>query len=426
MSDWWQKPELRTDEDEGRERRVTWLELFYDLIFVVVVAELAHVLAADVSLAGAFGYCLLFVPAAWLWVGGTFYNDRFDTEDISHRVFTFAQMIPVAALAIFAHDARGKTAEEYALAYAAGRFLLVLLWLRGGFYNKEFRPVSRRYAVGYSLAVALWTASALVDESWRWWLWAAALAADLLTPVWTLPHQKKLPEFSSSHLPERFGLFTIIVLGEAVAGVVRGLASIKELTARPAVTGVFGIALAFALWWIYFDFVARRLAKPNVKWSWFNLYAHLPLLMSIGAVGAGVQAVVQSEAEGLAAGERWLICGAVGATLIAIGLLEYGLPEHDDDDPINHYLSAPLKITLGIAAPLIFGWNQSLGAFAILGALLGLLLIPVLYGTIHWFQAPAAEREKHSVNNNEGTDDDTLGIKENLESQRADDFGDGR
>jgi low temperature requirement protein LtrA len=63
---WWQKPQLRKDEEEGRERRVTWLELFYDLVFVVVVAELAHVLAAHVSVEGVVGYVLLFIPARWL------------------------------------------------------------------------------------------------------------------------------------------------------------------------------------------------------------------------------------------------------------------------------------------------------------------------------------------------------------------------
>jgi len=404
---WWQPPQLRTDEEEGRERRVTWLELFYDLAFAVVIAELAHYLAAHVSSEGAFGYVLLFIPAWWLWVGGTIYNDRFESEDISHRFATFAQMIPVAALAIFAHDGLGKLGEEFALSYAVGRLLLLVLWLRGGWHNPDFRPVAHRYAIGFSVAIGFWIAAAFVEPPWRYGFWAIAITIDLLTPLWTLKHQEKLPKLSSSHLPERFGLFTIIVLGEAVAGVVRGLAVLPEINFRAALTGLFGMALAFGLWWIYFDFVARRLLKPDVEWRWFNLYTHLPLVMGIAAVGAGIQAVIASEADGLTGGERWLISGAIGLTLATIGFIELTLPSEDAEDPSNHYLSAPMKIGLGILAPIACGgWHDFLGTYALLGTLLFFLLIPMIYVVLIWYQAPEHEREKHGYRY-EGTADDT-------------------
>src|SRR5690349_13150855 len=94
---WWQPPRLIFADDE-EERRVSWLELFYDLVFVVVISQLSHYLAEHVSLAGALSFGLLFVPVWWVWIGGTIYNARFETPDISYRVATLAQMLPVAAM----------------------------------------------------------------------------------------------------------------------------------------------------------------------------------------------------------------------------------------------------------------------------------------------------------------------------------------
>ena len=75
---WWQKPRLRTDEDEEKERRATWLELFYDLIYVAVIAQLSHKLAGDMSLKGVLGYMFLFVPVWLVWLSSTYYNERFE------------------------------------------------------------------------------------------------------------------------------------------------------------------------------------------------------------------------------------------------------------------------------------------------------------------------------------------------------------
>jgi low temperature requirement protein LtrA len=77
-------PRLRTLEDAGDDRRATWLELFFDLVFVVAVAQLSNALSADRTLHGFVVFCGLFVPIWWAWVGFTFYADRFDTDDLVH------------------------------------------------------------------------------------------------------------------------------------------------------------------------------------------------------------------------------------------------------------------------------------------------------------------------------------------------------
>ena len=86
---WWQKSQIRIDEELHLHRKVSWRELFFDLVFVVIIAELSHKLASDVSLAGAGKYILLFLPAWWVWIGQTYYTERFETEGIENRLFTF-------------------------------------------------------------------------------------------------------------------------------------------------------------------------------------------------------------------------------------------------------------------------------------------------------------------------------------------------
>lgn len=387
---WWAKPRLRTDEEEDRERRVGWLELFFDLVFVVVVAELSHSLAEHISIAEVIGFILLFIPVWWIWIGGTFYNERFETNDISNRVFVFLQMLPVAALAVFAHDALGETSTGFALAYAAGRIIIILLWLRGGWHDERFRPVSNRYAIGFGLSFLLFVGSIFTPPPVRFWLWGLGLLIDVVTPMTTLHIQARLPRFSTSRLPERLGLFVIIVLGETLVGVVRGVAEQHHLTVATGVTGGLGMAVGFGLWWVYFDFVARRQFKRGRWWPLIWTYLHLPLLMGIVAVGAGVSNVVASEETSLPDEVRWLIAGAVAVALIIIGLLELTLRRREDE-PTHPRLSPLLKFAGGLLA-LSLGW---LGVGFSSTLLLGLLLLPIfiqmVYGAYVWFQQPLAE-----------------------------------
>jgi low temperature requirement protein LtrA len=198
----WQLPRLH-EEGEHEERRVTWLELFYDLVFVVVIAQLSHHLAEHIDGGGVLGFALLFALIWWVWLGGTIYNERFETQnDLSSRVLTFTQMLPVAAMVLF-----------------------IGLWLYGGWHDRRFWPVASRYVIGFSCSVALILLSLAVPPPWRFGLWAASLVSDLAIPLSTQALQARLPRFSTSKLPERFGLFVIIVLGEGIVSVVNGVAA---------------------------------------------------------------------------------------------------------------------------------------------------------------------------------------------------------
>jgi low temperature requirement protein LtrA len=222
----WQPPRLRTAEDQEEERRATWLELFYDLVFVAAIAEVAHSLGEHVSLSGYIGYVLLFVPVWWSWVGATFYATRFDTDDLGHRLLTLLQMIAIAVLAVNVHHGLGESSTGFALSYVTVRGILIVQYLVAGYHVAAARGLTNWYATGFGIAAVIWLVSVFVPAPWRFGLWILALIIDFGTPLTAGKLVARVPP-SFSHVPERLGLFTIIVLGEAVIAVVRGVAQLE-------------------------------------------------------------------------------------------------------------------------------------------------------------------------------------------------------
>lgn len=321
----WQPPRLRTVGDEEEERRATWLELFYDLVFVAAIGEVAHHLDEHLSLSGFFGYVLLFVPIWWSWVGATFYATRFDTDDLGHRLLTLVQMIVVAVLAVNVHHGLEKSSTGFALSYLTVRSILIVEYIVAGYHVPAARGLTNWYARGFGIAAAIWLVSVFVPVPWRFGLWVLGFIIDFGTPLTAGKLVAKVPP-SFSHVPERLGLFTIIVLGEAILAVVRGVAQL-EWGVVSATVAVLGMLIAFSLWWIYFDSIdgspleSMRVGKMGIGLTW--LYAHLPLAIGIAATGVGVEhIIVSSKTEAaLPTGDRWLICGAVAICLIALAVI---------------------------------------------------------------------------------------------------------
>jgi low temperature requirement protein LtrA len=381
---WWQKPQIRTDEEQHLHRKVSWLELFFDLVFVVIIAELSHNLAIDVSWVGAGKYILLFLPAWWVWIGVTYYNERFETEGIENRLFTFLLILSVAGLAVFSHHGLGETSVGFALSYVFARSIVTCLWWRAGYHEPSFRPTAKRFVIGSSISIAFFILSVFVPPPTRFVLWVIGLFVDVTAPIFTLKHQAKLPKFSSSRLPERYGLFMIIVLGEAVVSVVQGLAAKEHFDFAHAITGILGMTLTFGIWWIYFDFVARRPPKPATGWVFAWGYLHMPLVMSVTATAAGINNVIASKATVLPLNVRCLICGSLAISLAVIALLETTL-RRDEDEPAHPIWSPALKLAAAVVT-LILGFFGGLGAIALLSFLVILLAIQMSYGLWVWFR----------------------------------------
>jgi low temperature requirement protein LtrA len=314
-------------QNNNTNRHATWLELFYDLVFVVVISQLAHNLGENFSLYGFLGFLALFIPVWWSWTGAAFYATRFDTDDLGHRILILLQMVGAAALAVNVPYGLGSSSAGFALSYAAIRIILVLEYVRTG-RNKSFpsaTPLIRRYTRGFLCAAIVWIISAFIPPPFRFVLWGIGLAIDFATPISVgRLHSQFAPHIS--HLPERMGLFTIIVLGESVMEIITGTSAIGFDIYSILILSL-GLTIPFSSWWLYFDSVdgapiraLREKGKIGVYYLW--LWGHFPLVVAITAVGIGIRHVL-SNAQGLvlSRSELWLVCGSVALSLAAQGLL---------------------------------------------------------------------------------------------------------
>lgn len=387
---WWQPPKRIADREE--ERTVTFLELFYDLVYVVIVAELAHALAVDVTWAGIGRFTFLFVIVWWAWLNGATYHDLHGNNDIRTRVFTFLQMGSVAAMAVFAHNAMGEGSTGFALSYAAFQLILLVLWWRTGMHDPNHRPLSQPSAVMFSLTTLLFASSVFVMEPLRFYLWGIAVVVSLLMPLYTsnlgrnnpaVQAQIDLSTAVSPSLVERFGLFTIIVLGEVIAGTIRGLAEHHDLSWEAGITAVLGMVVAIGIWWFYFDAISHHLPRPGRTMMLTWAFLHLPMTIGIASVGAAVLNVVENAGEALPLGVRWLLVGACALVLVIIPLLMGTIRIPKEHQPIyRRGRSAGLVAAVLIA---LLGLT-SLSTIPLLIGVILLLLAPVFYSLLAWIE----------------------------------------
>lgn len=183
---WWQPP--RSARTHPEERRISFLELFYDLVYVVIIAELSHTLAGNISLTGIGSFVFLFIIVWWAWFNGAMYHDMHGNNDIRTRVFTFLQMFTVAAMAVFAHNAMGEGSVGFALAYAAFHLILTWLWWRTGIYDPNHRPLSQPYSLTFLITSILFLISIVIPAPWRFVFWVLALLIDLVLLSLLLTH----------------------------------------------------------------------------------------------------------------------------------------------------------------------------------------------------------------------------------------------
>lgn len=325
---WWQKPRRFSEQED--ERRITFLELFYDLVYVVIIAELAHSLSTHINIEGFLLYAFLFLMVWWAWFNGAMYHDLHGNNDIKTRVMTFLQMMAVGTMAVFAHNAFGSGSIGFALSYAAFLLLITYLWWRTGVHEREHRPLSTPYAVSYFLAAILTIASIFVEAPFRYYIWGFNLSLIVLLPIAMMIASQKNPAIKvqfnrsatiSNSMVERFGLLTIIVLGEVIVGVVQGVAGQHHFSILTGVTGGLGMLIAIGIWWVYFDFVSSHPPKKGVLHEAGWAYLHLPLYICIAAIGAAVLNVINAPEDSIPVNARILLSASVSISLLSISFI---------------------------------------------------------------------------------------------------------
>jgi low temperature requirement protein LtrA len=333
-------------EEQG-ERRVSWVELYFDLIFVFAVGETTHVMVADPNW-GGFGRALaLFVLLWWTWIGFVVMCNRNDDDRIPLRLFVLAGTLPSAVAAVETHAAADGHATAFLIALAGARLVLALAF---AFTIDHAKQVT----AGYGVSTVIFVAAAFVPVPWRFVLLAFALiqeAGFLLlrnderhrdrkpartrVPGAERPARRSRAEslramlkppddlsrrVDAAHLAERFGLMIIILLGEVVVAVGSSAVEIPVHGARYWLGLLAGLVLAAALWWIYFTAAAPlseyvlRASGGNPSMA-YGLYAggHLSPAFGLLTMAAGVSLALSDEPPPAAA---WFIAGGLAVYLV--------------------------------------------------------------------------------------------------------------
>jgi low temperature requirement protein LtrA len=291
----------------------------------------------------------LFLAMWFSWVGFTLYANRFDTDDIVFRVAKLAATGTIAGCAASASDAIGKLAVPFAACYLGSRLVLLALYVRAWRHVREARPTIVVYLIIVSLSAALWAVSLVVPDPIRYAVWAIAVLVSAAGPVLATLRSDTAP-LHVDHLPERFALLVILVLGEAVGGTARGVHDASWAPIAIAV-GALAFAIAAGMWWIYFDVTtpssapnlgdveageedARSGADPAessgpVSGARYDLfvYGHLPLTFGIVLAGVGLEELVVHPDKAAPSAAGWAFaCGLVlfvaGVALVISGTTE--------------------------------------------------------------------------------------------------------
>lgn len=274
---WFRTPPRRHGE-VWYEREVSFLELFYDLVYVVLIGRTTHHLAVHVDGRAVAEFAVVF-GLIWLaWFQGTLWHELHGREDGRSRNYIFMQMGLLALLAVFAGEASGVDGREFAVTYSVLLSLLTLQWYRVRRIDVDarYRPTSTRWITGMLLSIVLMVGSAPAGDEFRLWLWAVVVAGWVIGGLALVvgDHTEGFGEGVTRSLVERMGLFTIIVLGEVVVGVVGGISDAERRDLLTISTGMIGLTIGMGMWWNYFDMLGRRVPGQRGRRLAGWLFAH--------------------------------------------------------------------------------------------------------------------------------------------------------
>ncbi|MFD6970695.1 low temperature requirement protein A [Streptomyces sp. NPDC059979] len=284
------------DEDH---RAATPLELFFDLCFVVAIAQagarLVHALAEGHPGAGVIGYFFVFFGVWWAWMNFTWFASAYDCDDVPYRIATLVQISGVLVYAAGVSQAFDENDWTVAvIGYVIMRVALTAQWLRAAAGERgAARASALKYAAGLVICQAGWVGLLFAPDDAKRWLFLVLVAAELLVPV--IAERGHETPWHPHHIVERYGLFTIIVLGETIAAstvAVKSALDEHEALAVLLPMAGGGLLIVFAAWWIYFAVpMHEHLTSDREAIPWG--YGHLLIFASGAAIGAGIEVAVE-------------------------------------------------------------------------------------------------------------------------------------
>ncbi|MFD9790388.1 low temperature requirement protein A [Streptomyces sp. NPDC059070] len=293
-------PRMTARSRHEEHRAATPLELFFDLCFVVAVAQagarLVHSLAEGHLGHGLAGYLAVFFAIWWAWMNFTWFASAYDSDDVLYRLVTLVQIAGVLILAAGVPRAFDRSDFGVCIVgYVVMRLALTSQWLRAAHNATDAAEcrMARLYAAGLVVCQLGWIGLLFVPDPVRPWAFVVLAVAELCVPV--VAERGSQTTWHPHHIAERYGLFTLIVLGETVAAatvaVQQALDEHEALGELLPLAGG-GLLIVFAAWWIYFAVpIAGHLSSNRRAFVWG--YGHFVVLGSAAAIGAGMEVAVE-------------------------------------------------------------------------------------------------------------------------------------
>ena len=308
--------------------RVTPLELFFDLVFVLAITQCTALMADRPTWSGLLQGLLVLGVLWWAWVGYSWLTSVIDPEEGATRLVMFVAMAALLVAALCVPEAFDNLGLTFALAIGVFRVAHIALFMLAGADDEELRRSVIGLAVSTAVAVTLLAVASLFDGLAQGALWALAIFLDMAGPYFFGSEGWKLVP---GHFAERHGLIVIIALGESIVAI--GIGAAGAFDFGIGVVAVLGMALAAALWWIYFDVVAlisaRRLAEAPPGRVQNELardsysYVHLALVAGIVLVAFGLKTTIGHADEHLHDVPAFALLGGVAVYLLGLVAFRY-------------------------------------------------------------------------------------------------------
>ena len=291
---WWGAPKKFNPNIE--ERKISWLELFYDLVYVIAISRITHMLCGELSLANFMRYCSLFALIFWGWINGSLYHDIHGNKGLRTRLMTLWQMIIISAFSVTIDYGHGTFSEATTIALMLMQLFITYLWWSVGFYDKEHRQYNKPYTVLFLLSFALMGMSLILTPRYQPFIVLCIVVLNYIPPFIAsrILRRNSLDLPLSSSMTERLGLFTIIVFGEVVLGVVNGISN-AEPGWITLLTFIFSMTIVFALWWIFFTLISNRNATKGFVNATLLEILYIPTLISLGIIAASFTLMFESK-----------------------------------------------------------------------------------------------------------------------------------
>jgi len=315
---------MRPRAIDEEHRASTPLELLFDLTFVVAVsrtaAELGQRLAGGPAGHALVVYLMVFFGIWWSWMNFSWFASAYDTDDVPYRLLTLLQMAGVLVYAAGVHESF--VSDSFAAAtvgYVIMRVAMLLQWVRAAHGDPEHAHAAWRYVVGVGTLQVLWVLRLLLPHGPGFAAFFLLAAGELAVPLWA--ERVRMTPWHPHHIAERYGLFTIIVLGECVLASSVALQVVVDDTgwdARLLLVSGGGLVLLFALWWLYFLKEAGAGLERRRDLSFLWGYGHYAVFAGLAALGAGLEVTV--EAASRPAGESDTVVSLAVALPVAVFL----------------------------------------------------------------------------------------------------------